>query len=229
MKEESGLSLHDALLWKKCEVVSATEFVAALHLFQAIDKNQAIAQFCELMVSGLHVHDKSEPKLLDEDPERWADFQGLALVTAITKRDGDNQIHEIDGKPLPDFENLQVARSEAFNVFAKLHVKEPYPWPYPMEWLTSDDDDEEEADQLTKKSHGNSELNATIRERIAWACLAVLAKYPEECRTKEGKVLATKLRNCMDQRAQKRWPTGSPPRESKTIEGYITKALKSID
>ena len=60
MTKETGLSLHDALLWKKCEVVSANEFVAALHLFQEISYKQALTQLCELMACGHSITHKSQ-------------------------------------------------------------------------------------------------------------------------------------------------------------------------
>ena len=89
------------------------------------------------MACGLPVYDKSEPYTFDKNDERWPDYQALIVVTVLAKRDG-IQIDEIEGKPLPDFKNLLITRDEAFKIFKSRHVMKPYPWTYPMEWLTSD-------------------------------------------------------------------------------------------
>lgn len=195
------------------------------------------------MACGLPVYDKSEPYTFDKNDERWPDYQALIVVTVLAKRDG-IQIDEIEGKPLPDFKNLLITRDEAFKIFKSRHVMKPYPWTYPMEWLTSDfigsvgpgayeaeeaaETEAETTNQPPQKIHGNAERFAVVREKIAWACLAALAKYPEECRTKEGNVVATKLRECMEKHTSKLWTDGSPPIEPDTIERRIREALDMV-
>lgn len=232
MAEKIGLSLHDALLWKKCEVVRVSEFVFALQFWQSIDEKQALTELSELMINLLPVYDKSKQYTFDKNDERWPDYQGLIAATVLAKRNG-IQLDEIEGKPIPDFKNLLIIRKEAFAIFGKLGVAEPYPWPYPLEWIGGMDEEdtaEETGEKIKNKLHGNTVLNAAIREKIAWACLAVLAKYPDECRGASGKVMATKLRDCLDRNAIKFWPdTGSPDRSAGAIEKMISKALAMIE
>lgn len=131
IEEESELSLQDALLWRKCEIVSATDFVAALHFWQLIDEKQALEQFHSLIVYGLPVHDKLEPNLRNKDPERWAYFQEL-VIEAIIAKATNIQSCETDDDPLPDFENIIIMREEAFKLFKILGISTLYPWPYPL-------------------------------------------------------------------------------------------------
>lgn len=129
MTEETGLSLHDALLWKKCAAVSATEFVESLHFWEQIDEKQAFYRLCELIVCGLPLHDKT--KVSVENNDSGLVDSGLAISTVMSKMLNVPPV-EIDGEQPPDFENLQVIREEAFKVFAMLGVDTIYPWPYPL-------------------------------------------------------------------------------------------------
>lgn len=227
MTEETGLSLHDALLWKKCAAVSATEFVEAMHFWEPINEKQAFNQLFELVMFGLPLHDKTKASI--ENNDSGLVDPGLAISTVMGKMFNVPPV-EIDGEQPPDFENLQVFRDEAFKVFKMLGVGKVYPWPYPLEMeYFRDIDETDEGRETTENPHGNAERFAVIREKIAWACFAVLAKYPEECRDSNGKVVATKVRECMDKRTSKYWPDGSPTRQPDTIERNIRKALKLVE
>lgn len=238
MTKETGLSLHDALLWEKCKVASATEFVAALHLSQAISEKQALTQLCELMACGLPVYDKSKQYTFDKNDERWPDYQGLIVATVLAKRDG-IQVDEIEGKPLPDFKNLLIIRHEAFEIFKKRHVMEPYPWPYPLEWLEEDEDEDEDEDeageQIMQNQHKASEANektiirhgmANNREvgsakKLIGAILMLY--YGQDILDKDNEIIADELINDF---ASKGIPE---PLERRALTKWIQKAKDAIN
>lgn len=223
MKEDAGLSLRDALLWKKCEMVSASEFVISLQIWDEIGKKEAIERLGDLVISGLPIYDRNSG-----DVDTLEVPLHLALI-AIINQTREYPFQEINGEPIPEFSNFRISRKEAFKLFAKMCVKEPYPWPYPTHWLSPDLEETEEIPTSETIPHGNKARFAIVREDILSACLAVLAKYPEECRNKDGKVTATALRECLDKNAGKFWPeSGSPPQEVGTVEKLICRALNRI-
>ena len=185
----------------------------------------------QLVVCGLRVYDKEH---LDE-PE----VPTHLAVATISSQDIVPPLQEINGEKIPEFSNLTVIRDQAFKIFAKLGVKHPYPWPYPLQmWLNPDLEETEETEETGETEeistsdiipHGNKERFSVIREDILSACLAVLATYPSECRNSAGNITATALRECLDRNATKFWPkTGSPPQEAETIEKLINRSLNRI-
>jgi len=73
--------------------------------------------------------------------------------------------------------------------------------------------------------HGNTAVNADKRAQVLRAALAVLAHYPEECRTKEGKVVATRLAGAVENYGYKIWHDDQPLAR-KTMEDLFRDCLK---
>lgn len=165
MTENLRLSLRDALIWKNNEIVSVSELVAALHIFQRISKKEALIQIGHLIIAGLPICDKT--KTIPEESivekvfalgivacelydcrKEYISLLAKNLAEDITKDSDEISVdkevliekiaQEIIEKDLSEFSNLVVFRHETFKIFAKLRVKEPYPWAYPIEWLSSD-------------------------------------------------------------------------------------------
>lgn len=80
-----------------------------------------------------------------------------------------------------------------------------------------------------KKKHGNAVVNAAVREQILGAALAILAKYPDECRW-GGRIAGGRIAKIMDRKAPIWWPNeGSPPLEASTIADQLNNYLKTLD
>lgn len=87
---------------------------------------------------------------------------------------------------------------------------------------------DEKACPLTtpQKMHGNTERYAANREQVLGAALACLAQRPDRCRSKDGKVVAAKLR-LIDDKAPLFWPERrEPPLKPAPIEDVIRGWLK---
>jgi hypothetical protein len=88
------------------------------------------------------------------------------------------------------------------------------------------------SDALPKKAkvHGNVEHNARKREQVLGTALCVLAKWPDLCRGKRGKVTGDKLAEMLAEKAPLFWAeTGEPPLSEKVIAGLLRKYLNALD
>lgn len=78
-----------------------------------------------------------------------------------------------------------------------------------------------------KMIHGNTEINAKKREEVLGAALAVLAKWPNECRAGSGNIKATKIRELIESKGYLFWrEDGEPPLKTSEIENLIREWLK---
>jgi hypothetical protein len=75
---------------------------------------------------------------------------------------------------------------------------------------------------LQSKIHGNTEVNASIRESILKAAIYCMYNYPEKC--KKDNVSWAKV---IDEKAPIFWQDGEPPRSKSTIERLLGEALKA--
>lgn len=223
MTEKSGLSLRDALIWKRNEVVSVSEFVMALQSWEKISERGAFTQLNMLIASGLPIYDHS--KILTGEIK----VPSHLAIISISAQMMDIELQEVDGEKPPAFSNLRINRNEAFNLFAQYGIKEPYPWPYPPGFPKFGLTEIVEASTIDAPIHGNTIKNTLTRYQTLEACFAVLAAYPNECRDKSGKVVATKLCRCLDKNAAKFWPEECvPPLEVDTIERQIRDVLNRL-
>lgn len=112
----------------------------------------------------------------------------------------------------------EVEQNDLKAFFDKRGEKPPFLFP--------ESRDDLEAERTNPKL---TENNASIREEVLEAALAILAKYPDECRSKDGKVMAAKIGKLIEQKAPEIWPSkGQPPRESGTIDKLICKAISRL-
>jgi len=84
-----------------------------------------------------------------------------------------------------------------------------------------------ERDQGSAPEHGNTAVHAAKREAVLRAALAVLAHRADECRTKGGKVQATKLATAVELHC---YPIfgDDPPLERSTMEKLFRDCLNSF-
>lgn len=167
MTENSGLSLTEAMLWKRNEVVSASEFVLAMQSDKGISYKEALIQFGELIKEGLPIYDTL--KLLTGESQ---DSKKPVLMSIIGEMSGNRNriaklleclgesayieiekaIHESEietlGGIVPMFSDLRIFRDEAFKLFADIGITKPYPWPYPPGFPKPDPDEIEETTSI---------------------------------------------------------------------------------
>lgn len=74
---------------------------------------------------------------------------------------------------------------------------------------------------LKPKIHGNTEINALIRESVLKAAIYCLNEFPDKCR--KSNVSWAKL---IDEKARLFWPEGDPPLSRDKIERMLGDALK---
>jgi len=77
-----------------------------------------------------------------------------------------------------------------------------------------------------KKPHGNAEIYASKREEILGAALAVIAKYPDECRNKRGILGGSNIAKLIDDHSYALFGTTDPPKARDGMENLINKWLK---
>jgi hypothetical protein len=75
--------------------------------------------------------------------------------------------------------------------------------------------------------HPTAERHAANREPILIAALAVLAKYPEQCKD-NGEVSASKIYSVMMDKSLIWFEDGEPPLEERTIKEMINSALNTV-
>lgn len=82
-----------------------------------------------------------------------------------------------------------------------------------------------------KAPHGNTEVNASKREAILGAALAVLAKYPDQCRSGTGNVQGSKIAKLIEEKSPILFKSndGIPPFEPAGVAKTINKWIKSLD
>jgi hypothetical protein len=80
-----------------------------------------------------------------------------------------------------------------------------------------------------RKPHGGEERFAKNREEVLGAAVAVLAKFPGQCKNSLDKFEATKIAQLIDDKGKLFWPeTGNPPLSRDKMERVISKWLKAI-
>ena len=62
-----------------------------------------------------------------------------------------------------------------------------------------------------KKPHGNTERHAGNREEVLGAALAIALHFPEECRFKNNKPNAARIRELVEKIPYENWPGGEGP------------------
>lgn len=81
-----------------------------------------------------------------------------------------------------------------------------------------------------KKNHGNTQVHAAKREKILGAAIAVMAKYPDKCRSATSKrVVGNKVAEVIDQKSGLFFKEGDPPYSRDTISREINKWIKFLD
>ncbi len=108
-------------------------------------------------------------------------------------------------------DSVLVVRTEALRAFEQLIA-----------------DDKSEKTTITK-THGNTEHNSGKREQVLGAAVAVLAKWPEECRDKKGEPVASKIAAMVDAKADLFWPDAQPPLATESIADYIRDWIKKAN
>jgi len=89
--------------------------------------------------------------------------------------------------------------------------------------------DVEDTSDKVVKPHGNAKHNSANRQKILGAALSVLATWPDLCKTKTGKVEATKIATLIDEKSGLFWcesETGDAPLAHETSVVLIRKWLK---
>ena len=84
------------------------------------------------------------------------------------------------------------------------------------------------ASPTCEDTSGYKERHARNREQVLGAALSVLAAFPDQCKAKRGKVLATKLREMIEEKAPLFWREGKPPLRTEPIERLVREWLKKI-
>ncbi len=77
--------------------------------------------------------------------------------------------------------------------------------------------------------NGYTERWAKDREQILGAAFALLAKYPDECRDKKGKLLASKIASLIEAKASLFWPDTQPPLKVDSIADHLREWLKKVN
>ncbi len=77
------------------------------------------------------------------------------------------------------------------------------------------------------KSNAYTERHAANRAEVLGAALAVLAAWPEQCRSKEGKVQGAKIASLVDEKSGLLWPdTGEAPLKKEKIAEFVNSWIK---
>lgn len=143
--------------------------------------------------------------ILEKEQEK-----ALGLLETLKKGNPEKKREAPDYYPagsLPE-DSVLVVRTESLREFEQLIA-----------------DNETEKSTATKP-HGNTEVNAEKREQALGAVFAVLAKWPEECRDKMGKPVASKIAAMVDAKADVFWPGAPPPLATDTIAEYLRDWIK---
>jgi len=88
-----------------------------------------------------------------------------------------------------------------------------------------------EAANTKPKTPGNITASAQKREAVLGAALAILATFPEQCRTKTGTVQGTKITKLIEEKSPFlfKYSRGEPPLSPDAITREINKWLKTFD
>lgn len=89
--------------------------------------------------------------------------------------------------------------------------------------------DNETEKTTATKPHGNTEYNAGKREQVLGAAVAVLAKWPEECRDKKGEPVASKIAAMVDAKAELFWHDAQPPLATDSIADHLRDWIKKAN
>lgn len=89
--------------------------------------------------------------------------------------------------------------------------------------------DSEVEQNKTTKSNGYVERHARNREQILGAAFAVLAKWPDECRDAKGELLASKIANLIEAKANLFWPNAEPPLVVDSIAEHLREWIKKVN
>jgi hypothetical protein len=83
---------------------------------------------------------------------------------------------------------------------------------------------------VNKKSHGNTESNASKRELVLGAAIFVLSKFPDQCRATKGlnEVMGAKVADLIDQKSQLLFESGEPPFSKDKISRIVNKWINKI-
>lgn len=86
--------------------------------------------------------------------------------------------------------------------------------------------DSEAKKNTATKPHGNIEQNAAKREQVLGAAFAVLAKWPDACKNKKGKLAASKIASMIELKAELFWENARPSLASRSIEELLREWIK---
>lgn len=101
----------------------------------------------------------------------------------------------------------------------------------PENMLKAQYPDSFELEDPDKKPHGNTEVNARKREAVLGASIAVLAEFPDQCRSGSGKVMGSKIAALIEEKSLVLFKQydGTPPLSPEKIAREINKYLKFFD
>jgi hypothetical protein len=85
---------------------------------------------------------------------------------------------------------------------------------------------DDKKNNLKITNHQNTEVNAQKREQILFAALSVLARWPEECTKKNGKISAAAITNLIEQKSNIWFGYDELPMTTRGMTLLISKALK---
>lgn len=257
------MRLESAIQWEKCQALTVEQFLTALQQWGGIGWQDALRQLHALVTFGLPLHAKAlYPDTKVDQGAVIQSIYGAILGKSVyaeestIKLEAPDEIREIakniDEIPRPEgmrkilntspaLGDLIVFRDQAFKIFARLAVSEPYPWLYPDALIEEvsiamgdeQNDVEQDAAELFKSNpakagvHKNAVRFSGPREEVLSAGLALLSRFPDQCRGKDGRVIATKLATLIDQKYRTFWPESEcPPLELRTIEDLLRSALR---
>ncbi len=82
-----------------------------------------------------------------------------------------------------------------------------------------------------EKRHGNTDVHASKREEVLGAALAVLAAFPDQCKSSSGNIIVSKISKLIDQKSTLLFSTtnGNPPLSLDTISRLLNKWVKLLE
>ena len=92
-----------------------------------------------------------------------------------------------------------------------------------------DSEDDCNSEKHAVKFNGHKERHAQNREQILGAALAVLAKWPDECRDSKGDPVASKIADLVEAKAHLFWLDGQPPLKTDSIADHLREWIRKAN
>jgi len=170
-------------------------------------------------------------ELLEFNDHKYADYNHFGVFELITQNASELvNIGSTDVQYLkPCTSHQDGALPKKYNeiknhetVFFRLIDKERKP--ACKQYVKSDIVDQNPSVAFT---HGNTAVNAKHREEVLGAALSVLAAFPEQCKSNEGKIMGSKIKTMIEEKAPLFWPdTQESPLKSDGISRLVNEWLK---